>query len=234
MKDEKEIIGKHDSIFLEKGTENHEDYHKLWNNLKKGEFQEFEYKRITKSGEEVWIKGNYNPIFDTQGKPYKILKIATDITLAKKQALDLELQAQMLQKQQDEMRKANEELDKKTKQLEISSKYKSEFLSNMSHELRTPLNSLLILAKDLADNKNKNLDSDQVESSNIIYKSGQDLLMLINEVLDLSKIEAGKMTLNVEPLYIKELCNSLRLNFKHHTDKKGIALDFTVDNDVPL
>jgi PAS domain S-box-containing protein len=231
--DENEIIGKHDSIFLEKGSENHEDYHTLWTNLRKGEFQEFEYKRITKSGEEVWIKGNYNPIFDTQGKPYKILKIATDITLAKKQALDLELQAQMLQRQQDEMRRANEELDKKTKQLEISSKYKSEFLSNMSHELRTPLNSLLILAKDLADNKNNNLDNDQVESSGIIYKSGQDLLMLINEVLDLSKIEAGKMTLNVEPLFVKELCNSLRLNFKHHTDKKGIALDITIDNDVP-
>jgi PAS domain S-box-containing protein len=230
---EKEIIGKHDSIFQEKGSEHTEEYHRLWSNLKKGEFQEFEYKRITKLGDEVWIKGNYNPIFDTQGKPYKILKIATDITLAKKQALDLEMQAQMLQQQQDEMRKANEELDRKTKQLEISSKYKSEFLSNMSHELRTPLNSLLILAKDLADNKNNNLDVDQVESSGIIYKSGQDLLMLINEVLDLSKIEAGKMTLNVEPLLVKELCNSLRQNFKHHTDKKGISLDIVLNADVP-
>ncbi len=231
---ESEIVGKHDSIFLEKGTENQNDYHELWNNLKKGEFQEFEYKRITKGGESVWIKGNYNPIFDTQGKPYKILKIATDITLAKKQALDLELQAQMLQKQQDEMRRANEELDKKTKQLEISSKYKSEFLSNMSHELRTPLNSLLILAKDLADNKNNNLDTDQVESSNIIYRSGQDLLMLINEVLDLSKIEAGKMTLNVEPIVIKELFASLRLNFKHQTDKKGISLEMNIEKNVPV
>jgi PAS domain S-box-containing protein len=231
--DEAEIIGKHDSIFLEEGVKDQEEYQQLWQNLKKGEFQEFEYKRITKKGEIVWIKGNYNPIFDTQGKPYKILKIATDITLAKKQALDLELQAQMLQKQQEEMRRANEELDKKTKQLEISSKYKSEFLSNMSHELRTPLNSLLILSKDLADNKNNNLDKDQVESASIIYKSGQDLLMLINEVLDLSKIEAGKMILNVEPLYIKELCNSLRLNFKHQTDKKGISLHFAVNADVP-
>src|SRR3979409_2263037 len=115
-----------------------------------------------------------------------------------------------------EVEGAKYDIEQKTKQLEVSSRYKSEFLANMSHELRTPLNSLLILSKDLSDNKKKNLDTDQVESADIIYKSGQDLLVLINEVLDLSKIEAGKMSINVERVSLKNFTDDLIRDFKHH------------------
>jgi CheY-like chemotaxis protein/methyl-accepting chemotaxis protein len=167
---------------------------------------------------------------------------------------ELEEQSQNLKQQQEELQMTNEELEEqtqslelknkevelsradieqKTKQLEISSKYKSEFLANMSHELRTPLNSLLILSKDLSDNKKKNLTTDQVESAEIIYNSGQDLLVLINEVLDLSKIEAGKMTLSVERLTLKQFANELTRNFKHQTDKKGLGFTVTLQNGLP-
>src|SRR5690606_8931646 len=103
-------------------------------------------------------------------------------------------------------------------------RYKSEFLANMSHELRTPLNSLLILSKDLSENRNNNLTLDQVESADIIYNSGHDLLNLINEVLDLSKIEAGKMSVNVEKVNLKELADSIYKNFRHQAELKKLAL----------
>jgi len=167
---------------------------------------------------------------------------------------ELEEQAQNLKQQQEELQMTNEELEEqtqsleaknleveaskndieqKTKQLEISSKYKSEFLANMSHELRTPLNSLLILSKDLSENRNKNLDSIQVESAEIIYKSGCDLLVLINEVLDLSKIEAGKMSINIEPVSLKNFTNELIREFKHHAEQKGLKLNAKLDQKLP-
>ncbi|PJZ75678.1 response regulator [Leptospira neocaledonica] len=167
---------------------------------------------------------------------------------------ELEEQTQILKQQQEELRITNEELEEQTqaleiknkevenarldieqksKQLEISSKYKSEFLANMSHELRTPLNSLLILSKDLSENNKKNLSSDQVESANIIYKSGQDLLVLINEVLDLSKIESGKMQVNLEKVSVRKFVDSLLKDFKHQADKKQLSLIGFVSEDCP-
>jgi len=103
----------------------------------------------------------------------------------------------------------------------------------MSHELRTPLNSLLILSKDLSENRNENLDSIQVESAEIIYKSGCDLLVLINEVLDLSKIEAGKMSLNIENVLLKNFTNELVREFKHHAEQKGLILNAKLDKELP-
>ncbi|MFA6944866.1 MAG: response regulator [Pedobacter sp.] len=146
---------------------------------------------------------------------------------------ELETQTQSLEVKNKEVEAAKYDIEQKTKQLEISSKYKSEFLSNMSHELRTPLNSLLILSKDLSENKMKNLDKDQVESAMIIYKSGYDLLMLINEVLDLSKIEAGKMSINIERVSLKYFTDELLRDFKHHAEQKGLKLNCILDKGLP-
>ncbi|MBG6111622.1 CheY-like chemotaxis protein/signal transduction histidine kinase/CHASE3 domain sensor protein [Flavobacterium sp. CG_9.10] len=146
---------------------------------------------------------------------------------------ELEVQTQSLEERNKEVEASKNDIEQKTKQLEISSRYKSEFLANMSHELRTPLNSLLILSKDLSENRKKNLDEVQVESAEIIYKSGHDLLVLINEVLDLSKIEAGKMSINVEKVSLKNFTDDLLLNFKHQAEQKGLKLTCQLANNLP-
>lgn len=146
---------------------------------------------------------------------------------------ELEEQTQALEMKNKEVEFARKDIEQKSKQLEVSSKYKSEFLANMSHELRTPLNSLLILSRDLADNKNKNLTEEQIESAEIINKSGYDLLGLINEVLDLSKIEAGKMTLSLESLSLKAFASDLTRNFKHQTNSKGLEFEVAMGSDLP-
>ena len=146
---------------------------------------------------------------------------------------ELEEQAHQLDAKNKQLEKIRVEVEQKSLQVEESSRYKSQFLANMSHELRTPLNSLLILSKDMADNKQQNLDEVQVESARIIYKSGQDLLQLINEVLDLSKIEAGKMDLNIEDLRLTELAESIHRNFGPSVQQKGLTLSVNIDPALP-
>lgn len=146
---------------------------------------------------------------------------------------ELEEQTQALEMKNKEMEQAKNDIEQKNIQIEASSKYKSEFLANMSHELRTPLNSLLILSKDLSENKGKNLTVDQVESAEIIYNSGYDLLNLINEVLDLSKIEAGKMSVNTERVNLKELAETTFKNFRHHAEQKKLGFKVEFGENLP-
>jgi signal transduction histidine kinase/CheY-like chemotaxis protein/CHASE3 domain sensor protein len=128
---------------------------------------------------------------------------------------------------------AQQELTKKARELEVSSKFKSEFLANMSHELRTPLNSVLILARLLAENKQQNLVDKQIEYANIIYKSGSDLLELINDILDLSKIEAGKIELLFEQAVIADIAEDMNQLFGVVAIEKGINLSTSIGDKVP-
>src|SRR5207245_2309833 len=114
-------------------------------------------------------------------------------------------------------------LQKKAERLSLIAKYKSEFLANMSHELRTPLNSLLILAKLLADNKDANLSEKQVEYAKTIYASGGDLLTLINEILDLTKVEAGKMPVNPREIPLAEITDFVDRSFRPLAEQKELA-----------
>ncbi|MFD3376375.1 MULTISPECIES: HAMP domain-containing protein [unclassified Streptomyces] len=180
----------------------------------------------------------------------------TDELLDESQRLTTELQARSeeLQVQQDELQRSNEELEEKAsllvaqnrdieaknlqieqarqeletraQQLSLASKYKSEFLANMSHELRTPLNSLLILAQLLAQNPSRNLTPKQVEYAGIIHSAGSDLLQLINDILDLSKVEAGKMELAPERVPLRQLLEYVEATFRPMTTQK--SLNFTV------
>lgn len=127
---------------------------------------------------------------------------------------------------------ASNELAVKAKQLELSSKYKSEFLANMSHELRTPLNSILLLSRLLADNNEENLTKDQIEFANVINNSGNGLLELINDILDLSKIEAGKMDLQFEEIEIASFFENIRQLFTHLAKSKTLDFQITIHRDV--
>jgi CheY-like chemotaxis protein/signal transduction histidine kinase/HAMP domain-containing protein len=147
---------------------------------------------------------------------------------------ELEEKNESLQHQKREIELARREIEEKAEEVAIASKYKSEFLANMSHELRTPLNSLLLLARLLADNQEGNLNEDQVEQARIIYASGNDLLSLINEILDLSKIEAGRMELNVETVLLEDLADSTRSSFQHMAEASGLVLEVTLDQDAPV
>ncbi|MEU6278170.1 HAMP domain-containing protein [Streptomyces populi] len=180
----------------------------------------------------------------------------TDELLGESQRLTAELQARSeeLQVQQDELQRSNAELEDKAsllatqnrdieaknlqieqarqelearaQQLSLASKYKSEFLANMSHELRTPLNSLLILAQLLAQNPSRNLTAKQVEYAGIIHSAGSDLLQLINDILDLSKVEAGKMDVTPERVPLRQLLEYVEATFRPMTSQK--SLEFTV------
>jgi CheY-like chemotaxis protein/signal transduction histidine kinase/HAMP domain-containing protein len=132
-----------------------------------------------------------------------------------------------------EVETARRELEEKAAQLALSSKYKSEFLANMSHELRTPLNSLLILARLLADNKESNLTPKQVEFAQTILASGTDLLNLINDVLDLSKVEAGKMEVNPGDVTLAEVRDYVRRSFDPVAEQKGLRFEIDMAPDVP-
>jgi len=145
----------------------------------------------------------------------------------------LEEQKGMLEVKNDELEKIQRDLERKARELSVASKYKSEFLANMSHELRTPLNSLLILAQDLADNRKDNLDEEQIESARIIYSSGHDLLKLINEILDLSKIESGKMALAIEEIDLSDIAGGIESSFKHLAEDNGLELRIIMEDDLP-
>lgn len=153
---------------------------------------------------------------------------------------ELEEQTQRLEEQKQDIEKKNRELEiarglieEKARELELSSKYKSEFLANMSHELRTPLNSILLLSKLLADNKDGSLTEDHVESARSIYSSGSDLLELINDVLDLSKVEAGKMELHIEDVVLQNICNTIKRNFQPLAIEKRLSLNIDIADDLP-
>ncbi len=171
-----------------------------------------------------------------------IANMRTEELLQQSQSLNAELeqQAQLLEERNLDIEGKNREieqarlgLEEKAAQLALSSRYKSEFLANMSHELRTPLNSLLILSKLLLDNEGGNLNAKQLDFARTIRAAGSDLLELINDILDLSKIEAGKMDLLLDALPLADVCVYVRRTFEPVAADKGLTLDIVLAAGVP-
>src|SRR4029077_7547652 len=149
------------------------------------------------------------------------------------QATELNEKAKLLEQKTQEVELASRSLEEKAEQLQLISKYKTEFLANMSHELRTPLNSLLILSKMLADNKGGNLTPEQVKFANTVYSSGNDLLGLINEILDLSKVEAGKMPIDPREIQLPHVQEYVEQTFRHMATQKGLDFDIKMHRNLP-
>ncbi|WP_240111669.1 HAMP domain-containing protein, partial [Streptomyces sp. MUM 203J] len=153
---------------------------------------------------------------------------------------ELEEKAELLARQNrdievknTEIEEARQVLEERAEQLAVSMRYKSEFLANMSHELRTPLNSLLILAKLLADNADGNLSPKQVEFAETIHGAGSDLLQLINDILDLSKVEAGKMDVSPTRIALVQLVDYVEATFRPLTAEKGLDFSVRVSPELP-
>ncbi|TDR44958.1 signal transduction histidine kinase [Tahibacter aquaticus] len=161
---------------------------------------------------------------------------------------ELRVQAEELQASNEELRQKGETLNEqkhvleglqretehKAQELARASQYKSDFLANMSHELRTPLNSMLILSRNLADNDDGRLAADQVESARVIYDAGSNLLRLINDILDLSKIEAGKMDVLIEAVPLQQLAHSLMRTYRPLAREKDLRFSLEIDDTLPL
>lgn len=284
-----EIKEKHHKLFIENKYSKSKEYKDFWKELKQGKFKQGEFERRGKDNNIVWIQGSYNPILDAHGQPYKVLKIAVDITGQKEIQFQVQKQKEIVEAQEEELRVSNEELTKqanqlqaseeelrqqqeelekanvlleekaqqleeqhlhtaeknvaleqaqaalviKSEELEKSGRYKSEFLANMSHELRTPLNSVIILSKLLQSNKTSNLTEKQIEFAQIINKSGEDLLSLINEVLDLAKVESGKIELEIEPHEVRTYAEESKKTFIAIAQDKGVNFVLNIDKSLP-
>ena len=163
------------------------------------------------------------------------------------QSRALQISQSQLENQQAELEQINKQLEEQTRSLEVqrdelartsqelqrSSEYKSQFLANMSHELRTPLNSTLILAKLLGDNREKNLNAEQIKFAQTIYNAGNDLLTLINDILDLSKIEAGMLDVRPEQIHVKRMVDQLTSVFQPVATQKKLELQFRITPNTP-
>lgn len=147
------------------------------------------------------------------------------------QAQALDLQRALLAEKNDELLKSRDAIAEKVKELDQASRYKSEFLANMSHELRTPLNSLLILATLFKENRKGNLDAEDIEFANTIYGSGEDLLNLINDILDLAKVEAGRIEIVKEPVLAVSVASALESLFKPFAQKRNLEFHVSVQGE---
>jgi CheY-like chemotaxis protein/CHASE3 domain sensor protein len=146
---------------------------------------------------------------------------------------ELEEKAQQLEERNILVNQAREAISLKAEELELSSKYKSEFLANMSHELRTPLNSILILARILKENRPENLNEDQIKYAGVIHNAGSDLLTLINDILDLSKIESGKIDLTIEHIRPQSVKQDIEALFSELAKSKKIQFETILDSNLP-
>ena len=209
-----ELIGQ-DHRIINSGHHGKDFFRNLWETITSGRTWKGEIKNRAKDGSPYWVDTTIVPFLGAGGKPTQFIAIRADISERK-------LVEETLRQALTELSRANAELDE-------ASRHKDEFLANMSHELRTPLNAILGLSEALLEQVSGTLTPRQVKSVTTISTSGQHLLALINDILDLSKIEAGRLELHIEPIKVDEFCQSCLVFVKTQAMQKQIYVDHQRD-----
>lgn len=187
-------------------------------------------------GTQKITDGDYSTVIELEGEDEMVTlaaafnKMTKDLNLAK---IDLQKQRDEMELKNIDLETAQVEIERKAEDLKQSSQYKTEFLANMSHELRTPLNSLLLLVNHLKGNREDNLNEEQLEDLTIVYESGFDLLTLINDIMDLSKVEAGKLGLQVVKVDLGLISNNILKRFKPTARQTGLKFSVKIEEDAP-
>ncbi len=212
-----EIQSQHHSIFAMDDEYLQPQYTALWADLAAGKIQTGEFKRRTKTGEEVWIQGSYTPVKDEDGEVYRIIKMAIDVTEKKRLA--------------ESLKTKNQELAVTATRAKAAASAKSIFLANMSHEIRTPLNSIVGISDSLAET---GLNNDQLSLVNILQRASHQLITLINDILDISKIDADEIELICAPFDLKKLIEETLDVLIFRAREKGLRLTVTFMPKTPM
>src|SRR3990167_5763568 len=195
-----DVVGQHHRMFCDPLYTDSDDYRQFWAALGNGQFSAGEYRRIARGGREVWIQATYNPILDTDGKPFKVVKLATDLT------------PRRLMEQ--ETRAARD-------RAEAAAAARSSFLANMSHEIRTPMNAIigfteLLIGTPLADDQRRHLQT--------VQQASRSLLCLLNDILDTAKLDRGEIELEDLDFSLRELCEQVCATQRLSAENKGLTL----------
>nr|WP_314606382.1 PAS domain S-box protein [uncultured Janthinobacterium sp.] len=200
-----DVLGLHHSVFCEPRYVTSPDYVAFWQHLAHGEFNTGEYKRLGKDGREVWIQASYNPIFNTDGKPFKVVKLATDVS---------------------ERRAMQENLRAAKDRAELAAESKTSFLANMSHEIRTPMNAIIGFTEVLLGTA---LDSLQRRHLGTVRQSARSLLELLNDILDMAKLEKGATELELVDFLLPDLVDHVAASLRVTAQARDLVLHVDVD-----
>ena len=197
-----EVVGHHHSLFCDPADVAGQEYSAFWDGLRSGSFRQGEYRRLAKDGREVWIQATYNPILNLDGKPFKVVKLATDLT--PRRLMELEL------------RMARD-------RAEQAAAARSSFLANMSHEIRTPMNAIIGFTELLLDTA---LEDGQRRHLRTVQQASRSLLGLLNDILDTAKLDRGAIELETLDFSLRELCEQVCDTQRLTAERKGISLHF--------
>ncbi|MBU2172677.1 MAG: PAS domain S-box protein [Gammaproteobacteria bacterium] len=204
-----DVVGKHHRMFCEPAYVQTDAYEEFWVQLRSGDLDGGEYLRLGKDGRRIWIQATYNPIFDAQGKPFKVVKFATDLT---------------------ERRAMEQALRAAKDRAEQAAAARSTFLANMSHEIRTPMNAIIGFTEALLDTS---LEPQQRRHMGTVHHAARSMLRLLNDILDTAKLEKGAVELEIASFSLQELCDQILASLRIHAAKKGLDLKCQISAQVP-